>query len=785
VTSINVGSHPDYAAYDSRNGYVYVVNGYSNNISVINGTKLVGSVAVGSFPGYVMNSEVEQAAAYDSSNGYVYVPNYGSDNVSVISGGRVVGQVAVMDGPDGAIYDDVNGYVYVMDLESVDGAVSVISGTTVVATIGVGSLPTGEVYDQKNGYVYVPNAGSNDVIVINGTSVVGSVKVQTAPYWATYDASNGFVYVLNYADDSVSVINGTRAVGTVYVGSQPAYAAYDPLDGCVFVSDSNSADPGVVSVIRGTALLRSVDVGNAPGELLYDEGTGYTYVATGPGAIDVINSTKLLGVISVGGLPAFGVYDSGNGYMYVPNTGSNNISAFFTAAEVNFTEEGLPDGTGWWVNVTGGPSSYSATDTLSIGAPEGTSLYSIATTNKTYSAPGGSFTVDGTAVSVTAVFSRVAYRVIFTEEGLPVATNWSVALNGVVLRTDNTVITFSEPNGTYAYEVGAIPGWATSVYAGFVSVSGATVPRSLLWGRVTYLVTFDELGLLGTGWWVNVTAGTSTFSWNNTLSFDEPNGTYSYSVSAVNKASGSPGGSFEVNGLPVLHTVRFSPVSSESYRVTFAEEGLRTGTAWSVTLVGVSTPSTTRTAIFTKPNGSFSFSIEPVPGYTPNPSSGTVTVSGGNVTQDIVFTALPATIYTVTFTESGLPSDSVWSVTFNGVSESGKGDLPFPEIVNGTYLFTVTPVARYTATPSSGSLMVSGPPAPQAIAFKAVGSSPLPSTFLGLPPAVGYGVLGGVIVAILTVTMLVVLLRRRGGKTHPEPVKSTSMTDPGDSPAAR
>ncbi|MCL4324933.1 MAG: hypothetical protein M1144_05680, partial [Candidatus Thermoplasmatota archaeon] len=51
--------------------------------------------------------------AYDSGNGYVYVANYGSNNVSVLSGAKVVASVPVGTSPSGVGYDSANGYVYV------------------------------------------------------------------------------------------------------------------------------------------------------------------------------------------------------------------------------------------------------------------------------------------------------------------------------------------------------------------------------------------------------------------------------------------------------------------------------------------------------------------------------------------------------------------------------------------------------------------------------------------------------------------------------------------------
>src|SRR2546428_195804 len=134
------------------------------------GGTVIANVPVGLYPFGV---------AYNSGNGYVYVANVNSNNVSVISGTTVVASVLVGNGPDAVGYDSGNGYVYVANQNS--NTVSVINGTTVVATIAVGGNPGAVGYDSGNGYVYVANLGSNDVSVISGMTVVATIPVGNGP----------------------------------------------------------------------------------------------------------------------------------------------------------------------------------------------------------------------------------------------------------------------------------------------------------------------------------------------------------------------------------------------------------------------------------------------------------------------------------------------------------------------------------------------------------------------------------------------------------------------------
>jgi len=93
-------------------------------------------------------------------------------------------------------------------------------------------------------------------------------------------------------------------------------------------------------------------------------------------------------------------------------------------------------------------------------------------------------------------------------------------------------------------------------------------------------------------------------------------------------------------------------------------------------------------------------------GYSASPSTASVKVSTTSVTEPISFSQQT---YAATFTESGLPSGSSWSVTFNGITQySTTDEVVFSEVV-GTYSYSVSPPPGYFASPSSGSITVEGP----------------------------------------------------------------------------
>ena len=66
----------------------------------------------------------------------------------------------------------------------------------------------------------------------------------------------------------------------------------------------------------------------------------------------------------------------------------------------------------------------------------------------------------------------------------------------------------------------------------------------------------------------------------------------------------------------------------------------------------------------------------------------------------------PSQQYTITFTESGLPSGTSWSVTFNNQTQTSSTDSITFTSPNGTYNYTIGSVSGYSSLPSSGTVTV-------------------------------------------------------------------------------
>jgi len=166
------------------------------------------------------------------------------------------------------------------------------------------------------------------------------------------------------------------------------------------------------------------------------------------------------------------------------------------------------------------------------------------------------------------------------------------------------------------------------------------------------------------------------------------------------------------------------------YTVTFKETGLASGTSWSLTTEGVERSSTTTQITLLSPDGSYPFTVAPVTGYSvPSPKS--FTVSGANLTVSLTFRL----DYPVTFTASGLPASSNWSITavsltrlvYTG-SASGTSPVVLP-LDNGSYNFTVGVVAGFTPTHGTGHFVVDGLPVQETVDFVVTVNTTYPVTF--------------------------------------------------------
>ncbi len=162
------------------------------------------------------------------------------------------------------------------------------------------------------------------------------------------------------------------------------------------------------------------------------------------------------------------------------------------------------------------------------------------------------------------------YSVKFAEQGLPADTDWAVelALPDGVHATEgqnssvSQVLSFKEPNGEYAYTFLAVPGYHIhkGALSGTVTVDGANPATTTTdWTLTKFSVEFSESGLPARTHW-SVTIDGLTHSGTGTqLSFNLPNGSFTFSVVASGYTETSnPPSPLTIDGAAVVVLVRFS-----------------------------------------------------------------------------------------------------------------------------------------------------------------------------------------------------------------------------------
>ena len=232
----------------------------------------------------------------------------------------------------------------------------------------------------------------------------------------------------------------------------------------------------------------------------------------------------------------------------------------------------------------------------------------------------------------------------------------------------NTSATFSDALGSVTTGPTAVPCW-------LYDTEGSNNTTALSAAVNGGMVSGTVLGY-GSGAWSGVSGATvklcnnkgcisTTSGSGGTYSLEYPvAGTSSNPYTMTISASGWPTVTYNNLLLGVGATTTKNLYFTPSYPVTFTESGLASGTSWSITLAGTKESSTTSTITFSEENGSYTYTVGAVSGYTSSSSGGTVVVNGGPVNVPTITFSLPP--YTATFQESNLTSGDTWEVSVNG-----------------------------------------------------------------------------------------------------------------------
>ncbi len=477
---------------------------------------------------------------------------------------------------------------------------------------------------------------------------------------------------------------------------------------------------------------------------------GYTPSVTGgtvlvAGAATTVSITFTAEKSSGGGPAAFPVSFSQSGFLanlswaveIVPGAtlGTPGADVFGAAGEGETLEMGLPNGTYSWIvdwNVT--------TDLAGITATPGS----------------GNFTVDGAGLSVLIAFQTLQastqnYTVTVSETGLPAGTLWAAVVNSSFnFTTAGAPIQVALPNGSYyAFAYAGLANYAAIPFDILFDVAGAPVSVVFHFAYVDLLV-FNGTGVgNATPWEVEIGPDYAEGLGPANVSFDLPNGTYTYQVEVFGYTASPSEGSVTLAGTSVNESISFSPLAT--YPVTFTETGLPAGTNWSVDLLTIAAggfslenSSNGTSLVIPVPAGNYSWIANPVFAYSgatysaaywADTSAGGLAVSNAGESISVAY-ADNLTVSLVGFLdeayatlgENGPPNGTSWSVTIDGNTTTGSGAALAVLLPVGTFNFTVHPPAGYSVLPQVGTITL-------AAAGGSPGAEVLLEFFAGPPPA--------------------------------------------------
>lgn len=606
VATIPVGASPTRPAYDAANGDLYVTDATSGNLSVISGStnSVVATIPLGQSP---------TGATYDPANGQIYVVCL--PNLIVISGANntIAATTPLPGGFSAPTYDPSNGDLYIsgQPIVVVSGATSRVLGT-IAGGPAQGSQPT---YDAANGELYLGSTSTpGRVAIVSGwtNSLLEMVSVGSGPMQPAVDPANGEVYVCNYASGNVSILAGGFTVnwtesglpsGTEWgvnlsdgssVNSTTPTVSYAEPNGSysytVGTADTRYAARGGAFSVGGHAVSQAVTFSLETFAVTMAEsglppGTSWEVNVSGqlPQRTTSSNISLRLanGSYSYAATSANSSYASAGGTFSVKGATAVTVRFARVTFRITFNETGLPQGTEWWVNLSGGLTGHSTNASLTVEVPNGSYDYAIASANTSYFASGASVTVAGAPLDLPVAFSWFTYPVVATESGLAAGLSWTVSVQGIRLNltTDGLtdVLHFPRlPNGSYAYSIGALSGWlqGTVPYHGLLTVDGGPPRIDVTYHEVVYGVWVVETGLAnGTPWSVTLN-GTTYSNGGTSVSLSAPNGSYPFVVATVaGYVARPPGGVVGVVGQNVTVTISFSPSGGATLLGLPAAEG--------------------------------------------------------------------------------------------------------------------------------------------------------------------------------------------------------------------
>ena len=377
--TVSVGGFPTGIAVDSGAKTVYVAAGNANALSMIDEASCNTAVTSGcSHPRSVSTGGQDPIGVVaDSSTGTLYVVNGGSNNLAVLNVNRCNAadqsgcsvhptMIDVPGGPEFLALNSSTRTLYVADTTS--GTVSVLDTTSCNAKLtsgcahALGNVPVGGgafpiAVDQQTNTIYV---GTNQGVAVidgrhcDGTDMNGCSKqpaiipLSIGPAGIALDDARHTLYASGESG-VVAVINTTSCRGsntkecaaghrTLQVGVDARGSALDTATSTLYVANAGSNTMSLVNTARCNASTmarcsghsRSVPVGNSPRRIAIGDGSGTAYVVNVLGNNVSLISTQTCNAVDGAGCPnahPVGVSAAGSGSGANVSVGSASSSS--------------------------------------------------------------------------------------------------------------------------------------------------------------------------------------------------------------------------------------------------------------------------------------------------------------------------------------------------------------------------------------------------------------------------------------------------------------------------
>jgi YVTN family beta-propeller protein len=299
----------------------YVVNGLSNNLSVIKLSDHTVSETIGlngaSYPHHIYMNPLKTKLAVaitstDLSAGHdTHVGTSGGFKVQIIDviTGIIDKEIALSKLPHNAIFNHTGTELWLGQFDTIQSQVLIYktSDYTLQNTINVGRGLSEITFSNDGLKAFACNTMDGTVTLIDASSKVidTTLRVGNAPVGA-WTGSNGKMYVDNEKSQTISEISvsGMTILSTILLGYKPGYVAYSGKRSELWVSNATNGKIVYYTLVLGAWTMQGdITTGADAHAIAFNNDGTIAYVTNqGAGSVSVIdmNTHKVSQTISVG-----------------------------------------------------------------------------------------------------------------------------------------------------------------------------------------------------------------------------------------------------------------------------------------------------------------------------------------------------------------------------------------------------------------------------------------------------------------------------------------------------